>query len=152
MWRRLRYVLLLIALCAFATCPAAKRGCTRKVRMAEADDLLDYLADRVAAHVAATGRVPAAAAGPTPEAPAACCEQGGACTPDAAQWAQPGWQALGFSIDGPHRFRYQYAPDATGLSATLKAMGDVACDSHPVEVDLVLTVVAGKVSRVRTLR
>lgn len=83
-WRRLRYVLLLIALCAIATCPAAKRTCTAKTRAAEADQLLGYLADRVAAHVATTGRVPPAAAGPTPEP--GCCARGGACPVDAAAW------------------------------------------------------------------
>src|SRR5512141_1442039 len=100
-WRRLRWFLTLAALCAIATCPAAKRSCTAKTRAQEADDLLGYLADRVAAHVATTGRVPAAAAGPTPEP--GCCEQGGACSPDPAMWAQPGWRELGFSIDGAYR-------------------------------------------------
>ena len=145
-WRRLRYVLLLIALCAIATCPAAKRSCTAKARAAEADELLGYLADRVAAHVTTTGRVPPTAAGPTPEA--TCCDQGGTCRPDPALWAQPGWRELGFSIDGEHRFAYQYAPDATGLSATLRAVGDVACDGSVRRVELKLTVVAGQVSRV----
>ena len=88
-WRRLRYVLLLVALCAIATCPTAKRSCTAKTRTAEADTLLGYLADRVAAHVAAEGRVPPTAAGPTPQP--GCCEQGGTCGPDATVWAQPGW-------------------------------------------------------------
>jgi hypothetical protein len=147
MWgRRLRYVLLLIVLCAIATCPAAKRSCTAKTRAAEADELLGYLADRVAAHVTATGRVPATPAGPTPEA--SCCDQGGACRPDPALWTQAGWRELGFSIDGEHRFAYQYVPDATGLSATLRAVGDVACDGSPATVEVKLTVVAGQVSRV----
>lgn len=145
-WRRLRYVLLLITLCAIATCPAAKRSCTAKTRAAEADELLGYLADRVAAHVAATGRVPPTPAGPTPEA--TCCDQGGVCAADPARWDQPGWRALGFSIDGAHRFAYRYAPDPTGLSATLRAVGDVACDGAVREVELKLTVVAGQVSRV----
>jgi len=145
-WRRLRYVLLLIALCAIATCPAAKRSCTAKTRAAEADELLGYLADRIAAHVATTGRVPATAAGPSP-APA-CCEQGGTCRPDAEVWAAPGWRELGFSIDGEHRFTYQYAPAPSGLAATLRAVGDVDCDTKPREVELQLTVVGGKVSRV----
>ncbi|MDQ3371084.1 MAG: hypothetical protein M3680_37170, partial [Myxococcota bacterium] len=61
-WRRLRYVLLLVSLCAIATCPTAKRSCTARTRAQEADDLLAYLADRVAATIAATGRVPPAAA------------------------------------------------------------------------------------------
>lgn len=144
-WRRLRYVLLLIALCAIATCPAAKRSCTARTRAAEADELLGYLADRVAAHVATTGRVPPTAAGPTPVP--ACCEQGGTCGPDPAVWAQPGWRELGFSIDGSHRYAYQYAPDPSGLSATLRAVGDVACEGHASAVELKLTVTGGKVSR-----
>jgi hypothetical protein len=148
-WRRLRYVLLLIALCAIATCPAAKRSCTAKTRAAEADELLGYLADRVAAQVATTGRVPPTAAGPTP-APGCCDQTGaseGACLPDPAVWSAPGWRELGFSIDGAHRFTYQYAPDPTGLSATLRAVGDVACDGNARRVEVKLTIVGGKVSR-----
>lgn len=143
-WRRLRYVLLLVALCAIATCPAARRACTAKMRAAEAEQLLGYLADRVAARVATTGRVPPTPAGPTPQA---CCEQGGVCTPDAAAWAAPGWRELGFSIDGPHRYTYQYAPDPNGLSATLRAVGELACDGAVSTVELKLTVAGGQVSR-----
>src|SRR5688572_17346491 len=105
MWRRLRYLLLLVALCAIATCPAAKRSCTARTRAAEADELLGYLADRVARHVETTGRVPGIAAGPSPETP--CCDHGGTCGPDPAPWTAEGWRALGFSIDGDHRFAYQ---------------------------------------------
>jgi hypothetical protein len=153
-WRRLRYVLLVIALCAIATCPAAKRSCTAKTRAAEADQLLGYLADRVAAVVASTGRVPPTAAGPTPEP--GCCEQAGRpggrqdgmCSPDPAVWAPPGWRELGFSIDGAYRYTYQYTPDPSGLSATLRAVGDVDCEGKPSRVELELTVAGGKVSRV----
>jgi hypothetical protein len=145
-WRRLRYLLLLIALCAIATCPAAKRSCTARARAVEADQLLTYLADRVAAEVATSGRVPPTPAGPTPQP--ACCEQGGVCPPDATVWSSPGWRALAFSIDDSHRFTYQYTPDAGGLSATLRAVGDTACEGKPTAVELKLTVTAGKVSRV----
>jgi hypothetical protein len=145
-WRRLRYTLLLIALCAIATCPAAKRSCTAKVRATEADELLGYLADRVAAEVATTGRVPPTAAGPTPQP--ACCEHGGVCSPDPAVWAAPGWRELGFSIDGAYRYTYQYTPDPSGLSATLRAVGDVGCEGKPSAVEVKLAVVGGKVSRV----
>lgn len=149
-WRRLRYVLLLTLLCAIATCPAAKRSCTSKTRATEADELLGYLADRVAAHVAATGRVPATPAGPTPQP--GCCEQGGVCSPDATRWTTPGWRELGFSIDGEHRFTYQYTPEPSGLAATLRAVGDVECAEAPAAVELKLTVVGGKVSRVWSRR
>jgi hypothetical protein len=144
-WRRLRYVLLLIVLSAIATCPAAKRSCTAKARAVEADDLLAYLADRVAAHVASTGRVPPTAAGPTPQP--ACCDQGGACPADPSVWAAQGWRELGFSIDGEHRFAYQYAPEPSGLGATLRATGDVECAGEARTIELTLTVVGGKVSR-----
>jgi hypothetical protein len=144
-WRRLRYAMLLIALCAIATCPAARRSCTARTRSAEADQLLGYLADRVAARVAADGRVPSTAAGPTPEA--SCCERGGTCPGDAAAWAAPGWRELGFSIDGEHRFSYQYAPDPSGLAATLRATGDVACDGAVRTIELKLTVAGGQLLR-----
>jgi hypothetical protein len=141
-WRRLRYLLLLIALCAIATYPVAKRSCTAKTRAVEADELLGYLADRVAVHVATTGRVPPIAAGPTPAT--ACCERGGTCPADAAAWSAPGWRELEFSIDGAHRFAVQYAPDPSGLSALLRAVGDVFCDGAVQTVELRLTVTGGK--------
>jgi len=127
-WRRLRYVLLLIGLCSIATCPAAKRACTAKRQAREADQLLDYLADRVEASLRATGHVPATAAGPTPRP--SCCEVGGVCEPDASTWETPGWQALGFSIDGDYRYTYSYQPDPDGRSAILRAVGDVDCDGE----------------------
>ena len=127
-WRRLRYLLLLTGLCAIATCPAAKRACTAKQRAKEADKLLDYLADRVEASIAATGHVPPAAAGPTPLP--ACCEQGGTCAQDDTLWATPGWQALRFSIDGEFRFTYSYIPDSGGRSAIVRAVGDVDCNGE----------------------
>jgi hypothetical protein len=149
-WRRLRYVLALVALCAVATCPAAKRACTAKQQAREAADLLDYLASRVEAQVAATGRVPPTAAGPSPSP--ACCESGhgGVCAPDAATWAAPGWRELGFSIDSPYRYQFSYAPDATGLSATLRATGDLDCNGTQAVYEVKLTVVGGKVSRTET--
>jgi hypothetical protein len=145
MWRRLRYLLLLVALCAVATCPVAKRSCTRKVRAAEADQLLGYLAGRISAHVAATGRVPPTPAGPSPRTP--CCEQGGTCSPDPAVWDQPGWRELAFTIDEPYRHAVQYIPDPSGLAATLRAVGDLACDGKPSTVELKLTVTGGKLTQ-----
>jgi hypothetical protein len=128
-WRRLRYVLLLVALCAVATCPAAQRSCTAKSRAREAEQILAYLAGRVEAAIAATGRVPEAPAGPTP-APG-CCDHGGTCAPDPARWAAPGWKALAFSIDGEHRYAYAYVPDPGGRAAVIRATGDLDCDGEP---------------------
>jgi hypothetical protein len=125
-WRRLRYVLLLVALSAIATCPTAKRSCQAKNRAQEAEDLLGYLADRVAAQATATGRVPPTAAGPTPLPD--CCEQGGVCAADISRWQTPGWQALQFTIDDEHRFTYSYIPDPSGHSAIVRAVGDLDCD------------------------
>ncbi len=127
MWpRRVRYVLLLAGLCAIATCPTAKRACTANQQARESKGLLDYLGDRIEATVATTGKVPPLPAGPTPQP--GCCEQGGACSPDPAQWDAPGWRALGFSVDGDYRYTYQYIPDASGAGATLRATADLACD------------------------
>jgi hypothetical protein len=129
MWsRRVRYVLLLIALCAIATCPSAKRACTARSRAKEADQLLDYLADKVVAAIVATGHVPPQAAGPTPVP--ACCEQGGTCAADPTLWTTPAWRALGFSVDGEYRYTYSYIPDPGGRSAIVRAVGDLDCDGE----------------------
>ena len=125
-WRRLRWILLLVALSAIATCPTAKRSCQAKNRAQEADDLLGYLADRVASIATATGHVPPIAADPTPLPD--CCEQGGVCAKDPSRWLTPGWQALQFTIDDDHRFTYSYIPDPGGRSAIIRAVGDLDCD------------------------
>lgn len=137
-WRRVRYVVFLVALCAIATCPSAKRSCTAKSRAREAEDLVGYLADRVVAAIAANGRVPATAAGPTPSP--ACCEQGGTCSPDPAIWNTPGWQALAFSIDDDHHYSYSYIPDPSGRSAVIRAVGDLDCDGVAATYELEIRV------------
>jgi hypothetical protein len=148
MWRKLRYVLGLVALCAIATCPAARRSCVAQNRAREADQLLDVLADRVARHVATTGRVPPTAAPLTPVP--ACCEQGGTCAPEIATWAAPGWRELEFSIDGPFRFSYEYAPDPSGMSAIVRAVGQVDCDASPQTIEVSIVVKGTEVERVKT--
>ena len=145
MWRRVRYVLALLALCAIATCPAAKRGCDAKIRAREAEQLLGVIADKVEQHVAITGRVPGTAAPLTPQL--ACCEQGGQCPPDPATWAAPGWKELEFSIDDPYRYAYEYAPDPNGQGATVRAIGNLDCDSALSTYELRLTVNGTKLER-----
>jgi hypothetical protein len=147
-WRRVRYVLLLIALCAIATCPTAKRSCQAKNRAQEADDLLSYLADRVALEVTRTGKVPPLPAGPTPLPD--CCEQGGVCAEDATRWATPGWQALQFTIDDDHRFTYQYIPDPSGRAAVIRAVGDLDCDDVTSLYEVKIEVDASGVHRAWT--
>jgi hypothetical protein len=147
-WRRLRYTLALLGLCSIATCPIAKRSCTNKGRAREADQLLDYLGDRVAEAVAATGKVPPLAAGPTP-APM-CCEQGGTCSPAASTWDSPGWHALAFAIDTPYRFTYEYIPDPSGTSAIVRAVGDVDCNTQMSRYELKLVVKDNRVERTWT--
>ena len=144
-WRRLRYVLLLVTLCAVATCPTAKRSCQAKNRAREAEDLLDYLADRVAQAATATGHVPSTPAGPTPVPE--CCEQGGVCAADPTRWSTPGWQALAFSIDDDHRYTYAYIPDPSGRSAILRAVGDLDCDDATSLYEVEIKIEAGGVRR-----
>ena len=149
-WRRLRYILGLLALCAIATCPKAKRGCTARERAREADDLLDVLGDRVAEHVATTGRVPPTPAPPTPRP--SCCEHGGTCSNDATTWNVPGGRELGFSVDGPYRYAYEYLPDPSGASAIVRAVGDLDCDGTSSLYELKLTVHGTGVDRAWTRR
>jgi hypothetical protein len=144
-WRRVRWFLTLVALCAIATCPSAKRSCTAQNRAQEAEDLLGVIADRVATVVATTGKVPPTPAGPTPQP--SCCEQGGTCSPDAATWAAQGWRELQFSIDGAYRYQYQYAPDPSGTSAIVRATGDLDCNGVGATYEVTLTVQGSSVRR-----
>jgi hypothetical protein len=127
LWKKVRYVLVLLALCAMATCPAARRAWLRRERAREAPGLLDALADRVEARWKERSRLPLEPAGPTPPL-GACCDQGGTCAVDDAQWQAGGWAALGFTIDDPHRYSYQYVPAPDGKSAIVRAVGDLDCD------------------------
>ena len=144
-WRRLRWFLTLAALCAIATCPAAKRSCTAKNHSREADELVSAIADRVAHVVAVTGKVPLVPAGPSPVP--SCCEQGGVCKPDYAVWNTAGWRDLGFSVDGPYRYTYQYVPDPSGNSAVIRATGDLDCDGVSSLYEVKLTVRGSLVHR-----
>lgn len=150
MWRKLRYALALVVLCALATCPTARRSCVAHQREREADALLDALADRIADRVATTGRVPAIAAPLTPVP--SCCERGGTCPADPDLWAGSGWRDLGFTIDGPFRFSYEYTPDPSGLSAVVRATGQVDCDGPPETIQIALTVNGTEVARTKTRR
>ena len=138
-WRRLRYVVLLAALCAIATCPSAKRACTANARAQEAEEMLTYLAGRVDLAFAATGKLPPVAAGPTP-ATSCCDSSGGACAEDPTLWATPGWSQLGFSIDDDFRYTYSYVPDPSGKTAILRATGDLDCDDVKSLYEVKLTV------------
>jgi hypothetical protein len=147
-WKRLRYVLALLGLCAIATCPIAKRSCTQESRAREADQLLGYLGDRAAEVLTATGKVPPLAAGPTPKP--SCCDQGGQCQPDPTLWDTPAWHALAFSIDSPYRFTYEYIPDPSGTSAVVRATGDVACSGQISMFELKLVAKESGVERTWT--
>ena len=148
MWRRVRYVLALVGLCAIATCPAAKRACTARNRAREADQMLDAIGDSVARRVATTGKVPPTAAPPTPRP--SCCEQGGTCPDDATTWSAPGWRELEFTIDGTYRYTYEYVPDPSGTSAIARATGDLDCDGNSSLYELKLTVRGNDVERTWT--
>ena len=63
-----------------------------------------------------------------------CCESGGTCS-DPSAWKDPMWQALDFSIEEPHRFRYGYESDGKTFTAT--AIGDLDCDG--IEITYRLT-------------
>lgn len=142
-WQRVRWILALLALCALATCPAAQRQCATKRDAREAPALLGYLVRQVKEQVKATGKLPELDVGPTP-AIGACCAEGTTCKPDPARWKAPGWRALGFSIDGAHRFSYQVKKDGGAL--VLSAIGNQDCDSVHAVYEVRLTLDGGKLT------
>ncbi|MCA9560045.1 MAG: hypothetical protein KC583_15965, partial [Myxococcales bacterium] len=50
--------------------------------------------------------------------------------PSFDHWKLPGWQALNFSVDDPHYYRYEFISSGTGRDAmfTARAIGDLDCD------------------------
>lgn len=70
---------------------------------------------------------PPESVGPTPPV-GACCMQGGKCAPDPALWEHPTWRALGFSIEDPHYYSYQYEVLDGGKAFVARAIGDLDCD------------------------
>lgn len=145
MWRRARYMALLVGLCAIATYPTAHRSCVAKNHAREAAGLLAVLGDRIAAYVKTNGLVPKTAAGPTPQP--SCCARGGICAVDATMWSAPGWRQLEFSVDGNFRYTYEYVPDPSGRSAVVRATGDLDCDGTSSRYELKLTVHGNEVER-----
>jgi len=75
---------------------------------------------------------------------------GGTCAPEAATWAGSGWRELEFSVDGPFRFSYEYAPDPSGMSAIVRAVGQVDCDAPSQSIQIALTVNGMTVERLKT--
>lgn len=61
-----------------------------------------------------------------------CCQPDGQnkCAASAAQWTEPTWVALHFSMDDPHYYRYEFISAGTGTGATFtaRASGDLDCD------------------------
>ncbi|MCX5745489.1 MAG: hypothetical protein NT062_23680 [Proteobacteria bacterium] len=81
--------------------------------------------------------------GESPLTPAEdCCKSPDhLCAVAPAAWATPGWQAFDFVISEPHRFRYSFKSDGTTFTA--QAVGDLACDGHPVTYTLEVHAEAG---------
>ncbi len=64
------------------------------------------------------------------------------CVSRPADWSHPTWRALGFHLDGPHRYRYQVRlrPEPTTTRVELLAVGDPDCDGVSTQLLLVARV------------
>ncbi|HKA88167.1 MAG TPA: prepilin-type N-terminal cleavage/methylation domain-containing protein [Haliangiales bacterium] len=90
----------------------------------------------IAAHAARSSINPIPVQFPVsePKTPAAsCCTfAGGKCPPNPAIWqASPTWSALGFTMDDPAYYNYEYESAGTGVGATFtaRALGNLDCDA-----------------------
>ena len=59
-----------------------------------------------------------------------CCSMGGKCPPTPADWNDPTWKSLLFSMDDPHFYQYQFISSGIGDAAefTAVAIGNLDCD------------------------
>lgn len=86
--------------------------------------------------------------GAAPLSPSAdCCAQGGKCMPNRADWEDPSWRALSFSIDEPYHFQYEFRSSGSGPTAefTARAVGDPECHGTPQVREITGKVVGGEV-------
>lgn len=77
-----------------------------------------------------------AAQGVTPIEGTCCSSQGGpdadgddACDADPTAWAEPTWEALGFSLDAPHRYVYTFGDVGPAGTVAVAAFADLDCDT-----------------------
>jgi len=56
-----------------------------------------------------------------------CASGGGRCVPSAAQWQDPTWIGLAFSMDDPHYYQYEFTSNANEFTA--RAIGNLDCDA-----------------------
>lgn len=69
--------------------------------------------------------------GLTPSVEAACVDGVRQPLPPAPEaWSDPTWKSLGFSVDQPDIYRYEFVSTGTGVGAmfTARALGDLNCD------------------------
>jgi hypothetical protein len=99
-------------------------GYLRRARASEAEAFVSEIFSDAVSYHDVNGQLPAS----TPLTPALrCCENpDGRCPPDPAMWADPSWQALGFSVSDPIYYQYQLVSD--GATFTARALGDLDCD------------------------
>ena len=109
----------------------------------EAQLQLTKLGKGAQAAFAANNEFPKGKVGPIPAAPC-CAEQIKQCVPTDTTWADPTWQALGFTVEGAFHFQYSYESDGKTFTAT--ATGDVTCAAaQPTTVTI-----TGKISAAGT--
>lgn len=56
-----------------------------------------------------------------------CASAGGRCLPSQAEWQDPTWIGLGFSVDDPHYYQYEFVSSANEFTA--RAIGNLDCDA-----------------------
>jgi prepilin-type N-terminal cleavage/methylation domain-containing protein len=57
-----------------------------------------------------------------------CSTTGGRCLPESSLWQHATWKALGFSLDDPYYYQYEFLSGAGSFTA--RAMGNLDCDTR----------------------
>ena len=125
---------LVLAVVLLAGCSKAFDDYAKKSKVSEAELQLNKLGKRAKAYAIEKGELPKLSIPLTPAS--ACCSQGQGqhkCETAPAEWAA--WAPLEFTIDEPHYF--QYSLESDGKQMTVKAVGDLDCDTKMIEYVLV---------------
>jgi type II secretory pathway pseudopilin PulG len=113
----------------------------KKSKQGEAPENLEQIYRAARVYYDVNSELPQGWVGPTPDI-GECCTNGGKCAPQPRLWQEPLWRDLDFEVYRSHYYSYEYKGTPEGF--TIRAVGDLDCDSILSTYELTGSLVGGE--------